>query len=807
MAHQVEALPDPQLPLLLDHPLVANEEVGQEEGRPKSILTEAATILQEGSSRAHFDFDLDQLGARIGVGRKALADRLHAVSEVAVEAQKECCNAVFKLGAALERGGAMVQVAVMEHIVYDETPLVATIRFGGQKHVEKAKLFVVNVSWSSLLRKVPVPAQALAAERAGELQCHVPENYLLISGRHSCCVRAGETTAGEGVVPILNSAAQPAPESANYQHRFRCIESDEHGGNKRAECIIAAERASHGRVWQRLSFYCAAHKCHKCAEKTWQLSFMAPVVSGVLSVGLLLQHPGAMKTLRESLRRVLSQRPLHILYRAADLNDNRARRHLVNLFAPPAHEAPRRRALIDTFAEKLLNGRWGSNHLEHVCGPGCCASEEETRLKILAVVPQVLTAVAGGVFQRGDWKNWVAGTRLCGLMQGIHGVFAEAFLHAFGDHVAPGEVGNEFDAQMEVMDELLRPEQPGIADDGRENAYRAEKLRYQQQACEFLRSEDWHAKLVVLVQALLPERCFMSFLLSGTSAAHEAREQAKLQRGEPRKWRVLELHGQQPLREQFQAGLHNFQTDAWWRSIVTFDTEEFRSQLFVSAMRPILVLYQLLMVPLRGYPWKTFSLLENSSREHAAMILQSPRCMMDAFTKYIVDSFPTVDHLSRDTDLQQLLAMMAQQLVCTSFQAERAHSSNARFSRGTAHTNVKTVEQLAWRHVGLAAAPWIQGALKVVEKELVAEEQKLQRGVAVARPEPKRQKRRRGGGGPWRAYQYHRCTVLGEKVDARGLKAGYRELPAAERAFYNVMGQLGLERALLCRVGNTKEVT
>ena len=596
--------------------------------------------------------------------------------------------------------GQLHPVAFIEHAMFDETPLLANLTFHNERYVEKARVFVLEKGWTLLVR-----------QREDD---QTPDQYLAIMGSTSPLLRAAENCKGEGILPLLRMTTH-IPHAAAFQFHVRLSECDSAGANLRAEAMLSSESDTR----KSAIFACAAHKVHKAAERTWQLPPFARLISGLIHAGLLLSAAQSMKLLREGLFAEVSARPLRIFkVGSPTLEEDMHRQRVLTLFSPS--KGPRRRALLQTLATVLLNGNWRAHELQHYCTPECaCTGEEDVREAIKFAIGKLLKVLRPGVFQRGDWINWTHNLKGFGVLEALHGLLSPAFLQKFGavpgmqvggvgEPVLGGDVAGRHVDDLPFMQAAHGDANYIVAglDPGLAQAEEQKKLRIKTQvsSIEFFQSPDWHDRLLMLFQALLPQVRLMKSILHTTSVEWEHEQQRSVRQEGRRDWRVLLLHNKVHINAMLQEQLITFLDPAL---APLPDDEGNRSEWLQVCMRPAAAVYQLLGTRVSGFPYKLFSLLGDRSQENAETIVQTPPCMLDDFSAHILHQYPTAAALSSSPDLFHILGCCASRVAGTTFSTERIHSGNARRSRAAAHTHRKGIEQLALSSASVSAPSWL----------------------------------------------------------------------------------------------------
>ena len=735
-------------------------------------LARAAKVLQT-RLRGKNAPDYDVLCAELGLERKNFILHVQAAAETSLRHQARIHNDITAWAKQQQAAGGWRTVMYLEYEMYDETPLLCRVCAGGNTQTERARLFVVDVSWLCLLQMMPV--SEVQGQNLGS------SSYLLLRGRFSPSMRAATRCTGEGIKSVLERCPTPPPNLEAFKYLLRVVEVDEYSANLRAEALTMAARPDE---WRNGLFLCMGHKCHKSAERTWMLPGVPPVLSGLTHCNLFLASGQTLTTLRRALLDELANRPISIIKDARCSEEaSRHRRKMVALFGPKPEQHPRRCATLEVMEQRVFNGDWKSEHIEHYCD-GCCRDEQEFREKAATVLERYFALVPPAVLQKNNWKDWKRGVNTAGLLQSIHGLFESSFKRAF----APTRGGGVARQGQMPPQEAFPPvgaDDPLAAEADRR---RAESLAHHKQTQDMLDDSSWWHTLVLVVHSLDPELELMSKLLHFSSAAFERQAQSTLtdpERG-PRMFPALELHKGQIFKDLYKAALENFSHSA----CIAADTEAFRSQLLRVTFRSPAVVFQLMEVPSRGCPYALFQLLETRTQETAEKLMATPMCMRDPLASKLLDSVESAEELVASEEFYQVLAAIAAVVQTTTYGVERAHSGNARRARGQPHTHRPTVAGLAIPHSGLSAPNFLcsqdlpsrpakkrgRPRRERAADPLPPRQPPADNEVAAPRPQRKKQKKT-GGGGAWRAFQHVRVHVQGERLDWRQLGAEYRALP------------------------------
>ena len=786
------------------------EPVGEQ--LPNTALARAAHVLQT-RVRGRNAPDYDALSAEVGLERKSFTVHVQAAAETSLRHQAWIHSQITEWAKQQHQAGGWKAIMYLEYQMYDETPLLCRVCVGGATRTERARLFVVDVSWLCLLQMLPT-----SAEQGANLGS---SSYLLLRGRFSPSMRVATRCTGEGIKSVLERCQRPAQELDGFKYLFRVAEVDEYPANLRAEALTMAARP---KQWANGLFLCIGHKCHKSAERTWMLPGLPKVLSGLTHCNLLLSSAQTLTTLRRALLEEFAHRPISIIKDArCSAEAQRHRQRMLALFGPSPKDHPRRAATFEVMEQRIFNGDWKSEHIEHYCD-NCCRDEQEFREKATAFLERFFSLVPPAVLQKNNWKDWKRGVNTAGLLQSIHGLFESSFRRAFAPArgAALGGLGRQ--PQDQVADALASLEVPGPGaggdvdvqlnfpaagfgvDDplaGEAERRRAEALAHQRQTLDMLSTSSWWHDLVMLVHSLEPELELMSKLLHFSSSAFERQSQMALAdpQHNARTFPALELHKGDLFKHMYARALENIGDSACTGA----DTEAFRSQLLRVTFRSPAVVFQLIEVPSKGCPYALFELLESRTQETGEKLFAIPRCMRDPLATQLLSSVESGAELAASEEVYQVLAAIAAVVQSTTYGVERAHSGNARRARGQPHTHRPTVAGLAIPRSSLSSPNFLcsqelpqrprkkRGRPRWErDAEPLPARPALDDNVgAVARRKRKRQKKT-GGGGAWRAFQHVRVHVQGERLDWRQLGEEYRALSEEEKQKYRDIGLEGV---------------
>ena len=576
----------------------------------------ASSPLLWGAARLQDTFDFHGgSGSRLvdKLSYKNAMVRIQAAAETMALHQEEtlrqlCCSVNEQAGA-----NVWTQVAFIERVAYDETPLVLRVYHDADTaEKQKAKVWVVEKEWLVILKK------------HGAVNIDGKSRFLILRGSFSPEVRSSVRGTGENINEVLRSCMQiPIDMLKGWPACVRICETDEAGANSRCEALVMRERDANGcHTWSHFGSVCLAHKLHTCASKTWTLcnSTLSPIIHCCLHLRL----SGSIQKMRDVVPRLV-QSELNILRNVyLPLEDQRYRERLLHLCLPPPTK-PKKRGIVLALAE-LLNGRWDeASPLTHLCREGCCSCREETEMKVVWVLQKALGALNPGVFSKNNWAEWADSLHLWLLGTAMHDwvgkLFALAFSNTSQEHNADAANQGLLWAAEDHPNAPL--EQQGRDRYEQERLERAHSLRV---ALNFL-TRPRLPEIFLLRVSLEPERQLMSSLLHSVGREAELHEMHKVSEMGQRDYRVLKWLAARELNEFFALTLLQVHEAKLWSA--SAETEEMRSTLLRVCCAPAAGVWQLIALKVQNCPYRVFGLLEEEgASDLAASLLRLPRCLL-----------------------------------------------------------------------------------------------------------------------------------------------------------------------------------
>ena len=150
----------------------------------------------------NLELHLGKAAADLQMGRGAVKQRLHALSEASIRHQKRSMDNAMAYVKQMS-GFSLEAILSAEHCMYDETPMKIRTNVSDGKG-ETCKVFVVQQSWSLLFRTIP------------EESCvgpDGPDNYVVLRGHLAPMMRVVSKGTGEGIRRVVCST-QHTPAAA-----------------------------------------------------------------------------------------------------------------------------------------------------------------------------------------------------------------------------------------------------------------------------------------------------------------------------------------------------------------------------------------------------------------------------------------------------------------------------------------------------------------------------------------------------------------------------------------------------------------
>ena len=238
--------------------------------------------------------------------------------------------------------------------------------------------------------------------------------------------------------------------------------------------------------------------------------------------------------------------------------------------------------------------------------------------------------------------------------------------------------------------------------------------------------------------------------------------------------------------EAIKVSAKDLSTASLWENVLE-PTEREANWLFKTALRVQGLTFDMLLLRYQAWPFRLLDLLQadDCERQVAAVELLSARdCVLDNYSRWVRRRFPTVLQLI-GTDCVTEITVALESLLCTTYATERLHSANLRRAFARRMTHAMSVSDIALAHVGFTA-PHGGGLFRPDEAEKRDDNRKPTKEVTETQG-----KRRRGGGGAFRAFTH----VWAQETEEHGRTSfsesarRYKNLSQEEHARFKELGE------------------
>ena len=243
--------------------------------------------------------------------------------------------------------------------------------------------------------------------------------------------------------------------------------------------------------------------------------------------------------------------------------------------------------------------------LTHVCkGVACCKSNAHSQGQARQHMQSLISAIKRSVLNKDNWLSnlsWQTALWFFIMGSGMHNTLVQAFLQAFGS-------GTTF-AGPDVNEDDLLFDNPLNKDAilGSKSDEVREQLAHSLKVAVSFMSSSVFDQVWMMQLCLQPQRELMESVVHAVSVEWEAEQLLK------------EHHGH------------------------CCETELFRSNILRYFMRPCAVVFQLVELRVKHFPYRHFSLLHPAPnrQELAETLLAVPKCMQDTFAQHVLDAHKT----------------------------------------------------------------------------------------------------------------------------------------------------------------------
>ena len=466
----------------------------------------------------------------------------------------------------------------------------------------------------------------------------------------------------------------------NALARVRLVCSDRYAAQLAAERVLTQER---GAGWVRLYIACEIHK--STASQAKGLLFLDSAIGGAIRLALSLRLGGWMRVFRQCLFLEVVE-TIDIQFGRCTDGARRYRAACLWTFLG----AGRRRRRLQSILECLPNGDWRlADRVQVFLPPDTDFSREKVAGVVARALLATLTRTSFLVFNRGRWTKNDTCINQLGLLQCCHGLLTRVYKRWLlavgytgsldigkhrqrGSHILslPSSLLHEAECIEDIMpDQSL--EQPGLplcdddddpirpaavndpkgehsfhanagdAKTSKDEDYAKRNARTRVAGLKWLNG-DAHAELILIRLVMEPSmNVLRQQLYVGSKAWERQQSLAALRPSDgplSRDYRILvSARGDQD--EEFLR-LHKLlcETNRMWITMPKHCLTEFwRCLAFRCAAREAAEYHRLLTYPHRRPPFLLFLILVNPSV--AERLKRLPRCLLDSFTKWFMETF------------------------------------------------------------------------------------------------------------------------------------------------------------------------
>ena len=625
------------------------------------------------------------------------------------------------------------------------------------------------------------------------------QGHLVIMGSSLSGVQMVEKTTAQITKEALLSTSGHSVSTQSFPFKARVAVSDAAPSNFQAEELLGQVL---GPSWKQLHFPCIVHKAASMHKQTFSL--MQDQLTGLLSFSLALSTSSSMMAFRRSLAQVVADR-LVIRRGRPSLASENYRHFVLGLFCTTGRQQALKHLLLD----ELPNGDWQNHEVVE------CYVPHGVEVDIASVqrnmVKALLLSLTGRVFSTYPQSRWLGADVALdevGLCQAVHGLAAAAFqrMLADGEPVPkpavghPETGGNEAEDPVEdvlsgadlaqgiqfrggpVLQDLVGqqlvalPAQEGteheVADDP---DFVSVNNKRKALASKWLGSDPM-ASLMLMRTVLQPLTTILRTYISRSGDVYDlhmrAEEAKRLGSPNPTKGyrgNAVKDFALQNSEMKFFEQLDNIRTsDSWKYYPTSTHTLLFQALAFRMLSRAGCLAHQLLVSESTRFPLKLFKLLDKDC--NPATITSCRPCLYDSFTEDFIKKFGPANLQTEDA--QVCLEVLALSASVDTVSIEWSHGRLHRMLHATSQTHKPSLAFLSAQVLALKHKQRRQIAkglpmTKHRKSHLVGGKSLEQQKRAVP-------KRKRGGGGAYRAFVSKRLRGTSGKPDFQAVTQAYR---------------------------------
>lgn len=604
-----------------------------------------------------------------------------------------------------------------DFVAYDETPLPVALRAEGLQqssptsHPGSSQLVPANAGaiqcsvgigslLGSRLNTQQGSQKVLQTIQTGGILLHLAGQYVSILPSTVCPLTVIDRGTATCLKAALLRACGVSRASELFGTRMRLVCTDRNGANLLAEKSIAAERGEH---WSSLHVHCEVHLAASAHEKTFSLQ--ESNISGMIHCALALRNGTAMNRFRRCLRDEVASR-FRVRFGTAPLDAIEHKRKVLRLFVSHGPQLAMKRILLAL----CPNGDWRSDQVEHYVPAFAQQPLSESAMldHVTSGLIAALCASQPSVYPRSRWTGADLATDCLGVLEACHRLLSTTFLRFASTFEslpratrllaeASGLANNPAMPSLLALEDAPsgQDDEGGAAGDldgggalagsveatpkgnGKGATWAEVNAFHRRCAVRWLLGKPLGPLILQrLVMEPLRQLLRTQLTIAGDAWENEQRRKvlsSSVESPNPfgqRDYRLGLAAEMNAERSFFQRLRALFQENVFWEMIpVGCHTTAFRSLAFRLLSRAGCAVHELFVRPHKRLPFQVFRLLKEP--ELAAELVKTPPCMVDEWTKKLLQQHPDLS----GTEFLQKLSLVALMAWKDIAQVEARHAS------------------------------------------------------------------------------------------------------------------------------------
>ena len=359
---------------------------------------------------------------------KTVTCGLQRVASVLVHASAWMVGCALVTWRKLMRLGRFKPVAVIDKMLYDETPLKMKLQewnnfLGRQEGMRHQAALQETYKYAKILR-LDWQLGFLVWDVMGKRHRLVTVPLLVPLS----CVDRNTAECLVGVIDQIQSLV-PGLDAflADFDLQIRMPVIDRFRANFKAERFF--QTRTQGLVSSM--FTCDVHKQSGCIKHSMSLS--DDTFSGIINLALALEGSGSLDRLRQILQEIVADELIvvHAPPPGEDTHVFQHRKAVLDAFLPPNSVKNRKRRFI---IHSLANSDISDHQIVHYCTFGCCSSPEQSIWNFQHWLVWALLPAKLGVFQRKSWTGSDTAVYWCALLHCHWGLLSKMILRFLSLH-------------------------------------------------------------------------------------------------------------------------------------------------------------------------------------------------------------------------------------------------------------------------------------------------------------------------------------------------------------------------------------